>query len=151
MEKLLAYVAGKQKLLQFTQSKTGDIFRGKGNVLVIGRQREALSSMVASIELLKLQVEEAKFIMGDRVEAVTAWSKDIEDHVAEVDADITSLTKCLAELKAGDEMEAKETENALKSKEREENLEFERVQFEHKLEFELVLSNESYMATILLL
>ena len=45
-------------------------------MLAIGRQCEALSSMVASIELLRLQVEEAKFIRGDSVETVTACSKD---------------------------------------------------------------------------
>lgn len=105
-------------------------------MLSIGRQHEALSSMVASIELLKLQVEEAKFIKGDSIEAITAWSKDIKDHVAKVDKEITYLTKCLAKLKASEELKARETENAFKTKAREEQLEFACVQFEQRLKFE---------------
>ena len=55
--------------------------------------------MVASIESLKLQVEEAKFIKDDSIEAVTAWSKEWSKEIKKITwlklTEITYLTKCL--------------------------------------------------------
>lgn len=51
--------------------------------------------MVASIESLKLQVEEAKFIKDDSIEAVTAWNKEIKKITWLKLTEITYLTKCL--------------------------------------------------------
>ena len=54
---------------------------------------------MASIESLKLQVEEAKFIKDDSIEAVTAWSKEWSKEIKKITwlklTEITYLTKCL--------------------------------------------------------
>ena len=67
------------------------------------------------------------------------WSEEIEHQVAQVDAKVTYFNKHLA---TQEDFEAKETEKALKAKEREDQLKFERAQFEQKLEFELKLIQE---------
>ena len=60
MEMLKADIGGKRKLLVFTLGKTQDV-RESGNVLAINRHREALSTIVNKIDILKLQAVEERF------------------------------------------------------------------------------------------
>ena len=61
MEKLQADIGAKLKLLVFTLGKTQD----SGNFLAINRHREALTTIVNLIDILKLQVVEKMINAGD--------------------------------------------------------------------------------------
>ena len=133
MKKLKADIGGKLKLLVFTSGKTHDIL-ASGNVLAINRHREALSTIVNQVDIVKLQVVEEKFKAGDSDEDITKWSTKIENQVAEVDLKVTHINEHLASLKS--DLKGQETEKELKRKERKSQLGFERAQLEQKLEYE---------------
>ena len=57
------------KLLLFTLGKTQGVLE-YGNVLAINRHREALSTIVGQIDILKLQVVEERFKEGDSKEDI---------------------------------------------------------------------------------
>ena len=135
MEKLKADIGGKLKLLVFTLGKTQDILES-GNMLAINRHHEALSTIVKQIDILKLQVVEERFKVGDSEEDVTEWSTEIENQVAQVDIKVTPINGHLASLKSEEDFKAQETKKELKAKEREDQLKFECAQLEQKLEYE---------------
>ena len=66
METLKADIGGKRKLLVFTLGKTQDILES-GNVLAINLHREALSTIVNQIDILKLQVVEEMWANSKRI------------------------------------------------------------------------------------
>ena len=138
MEKLQNDIGGKVKLLLFALAKTKEILES-GNVLAIDRHREALSTIVKQEDTLKLQVVEEKFKQGEPNEDIAKRNEEIEHQVTQVDAKVTHLNRHLATIKTQEDFEAKETEKALKANEREDQLKFERAQFEQKLGFELKL------------
>ena len=106
------------------------------NVLAINRHREALSTIVNQIDILKLQVVEERFKAGDSEEDITKWSTEIENQVAEVDLKVTHINEHLASLKSEEDLKSQETEKELKAKKREDQFKFERAQLEQKLECE---------------
>ena len=128
MDKLEKGLTGKLKLLKFTFEKTSDIV-SKANIVAIERQREALIKITANIEEVKLQILEGKFERGDNDETITNWSKNIEEQVEKVDAEVEKLQKYLDEMKANEASKAKEAERA-------QQLQFEKEQYEQKLHFE---------------
>ena len=105
-------------------------------MLAINRHREALSTIVNQIDILKLQVVEEKFKAGDSEEDITKWSTESENQVAEVDLKVTHINEHLASLKSEEDLKAQETDKELKAKEPEDQLEFGRVQLGQKLEYE---------------
>ena len=129
METLKADSGGKRKLLVFTLGKTQDI-QESGNVLAINRHREALSTIVNQIDILKLQVVEERFKEGNSEEDITKLSTEIEDQVVQVDIKVTHINEHLASLKSEDDSKAQETEKELKAKEREE----QKLEYEWKIE-----------------
>ena len=129
METLKADSGGKRKLLVFTLGKTQDI-QESGNVLAINRHREALSTIVNQIDILKLQVVEERFKEGNSEEDITKLSTEIEDQVVQVDIKVTHINEHLASLKSEEDSKAQETEKELKAKEREE----QKLEYEWKIE-----------------
>ena len=101
----------------------------KANIVAIERQREALIKITANIEEVKLQILEGKFERGDSDETVTNWSKNVEEQVENVDAEVEKLQKYSDEMKANEASKAKEAERA-------QQLHFEKEQYEQKLHFE---------------
>ena len=101
----------------------------KANIVAIERQREALIKITANIEEVKLQILEGKFERGDNDETITNWSKNVEEQVEKVDAEVEKLQKYLDEMKANETSKAKEAERA-------QQLQFEKEQYEQKLHFE---------------
>ena len=136
MEKLEAYIQGKLKLLKFTLGKTDEVLESN-TALAINRHRDALNTLVGSIDQLKLQVLEEMFKNSETDEVIATWTAGIETQVAEVDTKVTYRNQQLTRIKAEEDHKAKESEKILKTKEREEQLEFERAQLKQKLEFEL--------------
>ena len=128
MDKLEKDLTGKLKLLKFTFEKTSEIV-SKANIVAIERQREALIKITANIEEVKLQILEGKFERGDSDETVTNWSKNVEEQVENVDAEVEKLQKYLDEMKANEASKAKEAERA-------QQIQFEKEQYEQKLHFE---------------
>ena len=127
MDKLEKDLTGKLKLLKFTFEKTSEIV-SKANIVAIERQREALIKITANIEEVKLQILEGKFERGDNDETITNWSKNVEEQVEKVDAEVEKLQKYLDEMKANEASKAKEAERA-------QQLQFEKEQYEQKLHF----------------
>jgi hypothetical protein len=111
MDKLEKDLSGKLKLLKFTFEKTSEIV-SKANIVAIERQREALIKITANIEEVKLQILEGKFERGDNDETITNWSKNVEEQVERVDAEVEKLQKYLDEMKANEASKAKEAERA---------------------------------------
>ena len=95
----------------------------KANIVAIERQREALIKITANIEEVKLQILEGKFERGDNDETITNWSKNVEEQVEKVDAEVEKLQKYLDEMKANEASKAKEAERA-------QQLQFEKEQYE---------------------
>ena len=135
MEKLKTDIGGKLRLLLFTLGKTQGMLES-GNVLAINRHREALSTIVSQIDILKLQVVEERFKEGDSEEDIAQWSTEIENQVAQVDIRVAHINERLASFRSKEDFKAQETEKELKAKERENQLKFERAQLEQKLEYE---------------
>ena len=135
MEKLEPDIGGKLKLLVFTLGKTQGTLES-GNVLAINRHREALSTIVNQIDILKLQIVEERFNAGDSEEDITKWSTEIETQVDQVGIKVTHINEHLASLKSEEDFKAQETEKELKAKEREDQLKFERAQLEQKVDDE---------------
>ena len=136
MKNLHADVKGKVKLLDFTLGRTNEILESN-SALAITRHREALTTIVGSLDQAKLKVLEEMFKRGDTQEAIDSWTAGIEGHVAEVDTKLARLSEHLANIKADEDLHTKEKESTLKAKEREEQLAFERAQLKQKLEYEL--------------
>ncbi|CAB3977193.1 Hypothetical predicted protein [Paramuricea clavata] len=128
MDKLEKHLTGKLKLLKFTFEKTSEIV-SKANIVAIERQRVALLKITANIEEVKLRILEGKFERGDNDETITNWSKNVEEQVENVDAEVEKLQKYLDEMKANQASKAKEAERA-------QQLQFEKEQYEQKLHFE---------------
>lgn len=55
--------------------------------------------MVKEVESLKVQIEQAKFGNGEKLESVAEFSSGIEEQQAAVDMDIALLEKCLVKSK----------------------------------------------------
>ena len=135
MEKLKEDLKGKRNLLLFTLGKSESVL-GTGNVQTIKRHREALSSIADQIDALKLQVVEEMFKSSDSEENIGDWSDEIEKQIGEVDTRVTYINERLASLKLEQVTKTQESENEIKARDREEQLRFERVQLEQKLEYE---------------
>ena len=125
MEKLEADIQGKLKLIKFTLGKTNEVLESN-SALAINRHRDVLNTLVGSIDQLKLQVLEEMFKNSETEEVIATWTAGIETQVAEVDTKVTYLNEQLTRIKAEEDHKAKESEKILKTKEREEQLEFER-------------------------
>jgi len=69
MENLQADVKGKVKLLDCTLGKTNKILKSN-SVLAITRHREVLTTIVASLDQVRLEVLEEMFKRGDTQEAI---------------------------------------------------------------------------------
>ena len=146
MEKLKADIGSKLKLLLFTLDKTQGVLES-GNVLAINRHREALSTIVSQIDILKLEVVEERFKEGDSEEDIEKWSTEIENQVAQVDIKVAHINEHLASIKSEEDFKAQETEKELKAKEREDQLKFERAKLEQKLEYERKIKESKNYST----
>ena len=133
MVKLKTDIGGKLKLLLFTLGKTQGM---SGNVLAINRHREALSTIVSQIDILKLQIVEERFKEGDSEEDIAQWSTETENQVAQVDIRVAHINEHLASIRSKEDFKAQETEKELRAKERKDQRKFERAQLEQKLEYE---------------
>ena len=131
MENLQADVKGKVKLLDCTLGKTNKILKSN-SVLAITRHREVLTTIVASLDQVRLEVLD---------EAIDSWTAGIEGHVAEVNTKLPLLSECLSKIKAEEDLHTKEKESTLRAKEHEEHLAFERAELKHKqkLQYELTI------------
>lgn len=131
MENLQADVKGKVKLLDCTLGKTNKILKSN-SVLAITRHREVLTTIVASLDQVRLEVLD---------EAIDSWTTGIEGHVAEVNTKLPLLSERLSKIKAEEDLHTKEKESTLRAKEHEEHLAFERAELKHKqkLQYELTI------------
>ena len=130
-----ADLQAKLKLLTFTRDKTQAIIEGS-NTLAMDRQLKALSTLVDEVKTLRRSVEQNKFKKGDEPEEVTTCGKNLDGEMSKTDTVITTLTSAINEVRSNQILKEKQIEHALKEKEREEQLLFEKRQFEQKFEFE---------------
>lgn len=136
MEELTSKLDVQLKLLKFTQGKTKGIVE-KANSEGIERHREALRAIVKKVESIKTQIEQAKLESGIQVDELAEWSAGVETQQATADEEITYLSEKLIEINYKASLEAKKGEEELAERDRDKQLQFERAQFEQKLEFEM--------------
>ena len=133
--KFEADLEAKLKLLTFTRDKTGSIIEGS-NTLAMDRQLKALNTLVDEVDMLRRCVEQNKFKKGEEPESVATWGKNLDGEVSKTDAAITTLTSAISEVRSNQILKERQLEHALREKEREEQLLFEKRQFEQKIELE---------------
>ena len=104
--------------------------------------------MLDGIQTLKQQIEEAKFTKGESEENVGNWGKSVEARIEEVDSKVTSLTELMADLELREKAKQQEEEYKLVNTTRQEQLEFERKQYELKLEFEAKIDGLKSKSTV---
>ena len=134
MESLESTLQGKLKAVTFTLSKTDSILE-KRNKITIQRHKDSLNSMLNAIQTLKQQIEETKFTNGESEEDVGDWGKSVEARIERVDAKVTSLSKVIGDLEIEEKARQQEEQCKLVNTTRQDQLEFERKQYELKLEF----------------
>ena len=135
MESPESTLQGKLKAVTFTLSKTDSILE-KRNKITIQRHKDSLNWMLNAIQTLKQQIEEAKFTNGESEEDVGDWGKSVEARIGQVDAKVTSLLKVIGDLETEEKARQQEEQCKLVNTTRQDQLEFERKQYELKLEFE---------------
>ena len=108
----------------------------------IERHRDALWTIMKTVESQKLQIEQAKLANGEAPNDVTAWSSEIEEQQAAVDEEIV---KQLNDLMPGSTLEAKQCQEELVEKARGKELDLEKVHFELQLDYEET-SNQDHLA-----
>ena len=136
MEELTSKLDVQLKLLKFTQGKTKGIVE-KANSEGIERHRKALRAIVKKVESIKTQIEQAKLESGIQVDELAEWSAGVETQQATADEEITYLSEKLIEINYKASLEAKKCEEELAERDRDQQQQFERAQFEQKLEFEM--------------
>ncbi len=125
----------KLKLLKFTRDKTETVANSE-NILAMERQLKALNTVTNEVDSMRRKVEQYKFVKGKEPEMVAAWGEKIDEEITTTDAAITNLTNAITEVKSTHTRIEREKEHALKDKERQEQLMFEKQKYEMKLEFE---------------
>ena len=118
------------QLLALTRSKTAAIV-DKGNLNKILRRKEILKKVMNAIKDLKVDIEKAKLEAGEIVENVQKWGATIE-RTDEADLEISDLTRSLEEAATRAEDYKREKEKTLLDRQREEELEFEKLKLEQK-------------------
>ena len=122
------------QLLALTRSKTAAIV-DKGNLDKILRHKEILKKIVNAIEDLKVDIEKAKLEAGEIVENVQKWGATIEQRTDEADLEISDLTRSLEEAATRAEDYKREKEKTLLDRQREEELEFEKLKLSKRRKF----------------
>ena len=135
--KFEADLEAKLKLLTFTRDKTGSIIEGS-ITLAMDRQLKALNALVDEVDTLRRSVEQNKFKKGDQEEpeSVATWGKNLDGEMSKTDAAITTLTGAISEVRSNQILKERQLEHALREKEREEQLLFEKRQFEQIIELQ---------------
>ena len=135
METLIGKLKAKLQLLQLTHEKTEGII-STGITGKIRRHKEALQSIVIGAEEIKREIDQAKLEGGEALDKVKEWGKEFELKIDAADTEITLLEERVKRMVADAENEERETKETLLSRQREEQLKFERQQLEQKAEFE---------------
>lgn len=102
-----------------------------------------MQAVVGSTEELKREVEEAKLENGESLDKVKEWGQEIEERTDIVENEIKVLeTRVKSAIAEAENTEREMRENML-TREREEQLKFERKQLEQKEEFSSKLKNST--------
>lgn len=134
MEALTSELDVQLKILTFNRGKTKGILE-KANSEGIERHREALRATVKKVESVKTQIEKAKLESGVQVDDLAEWSAGVKAQQATADEEITYLSETLVQINYKTNLQAKKGEEELAERDRDKQLQFERVQLEQKLEF----------------
>ena len=135
MDALLKALNTKLQLLEIKQSKTQAVITG-GNSETVRRHRDALKGLTREADECKIKIEQEKLSNDENLEDVAAWSSEVEIKLETIDTYIARIGKYLDEENQRAKLAAKEVDQVLVSKEREQQLQFERAQLEMKLEFD---------------
>ena len=135
MDALLKASNTKLQLLEIKQSKTQAVITS-GNSETVKRHHDALKGLAREADECKIKIEQEKLSNDENLEDVAAWSSEVEIKLETIDTDIARIGKYLDEENQRAKLAAKEVDQVLVSKEREQQLQFERAQLEMKLEFD---------------
>ena len=94
MEAAIRDLETKLTQLQITRERTDAVLASR-NENRIKRQRDSLSSVVASVEKAKRKVEELKIAAGVELSAITTWGAKLDQDIAVVDLDMDGISSFL--------------------------------------------------------
>ena len=134
MENIEKAIEAKLKLLEFTKeheaAETGDL-------TPMERKCKTLERKVEEIHELKVKAQEIKFEQGCEVDAIREWSTHFEDRVAVYEKAIVDLSLASKSARDLETQKVKEHEQklaaALREEKFEEEMKFEKLKFEQKL------------------
>ena len=115
----------------------------KANTEGIQRHREALRAIV-KVETIKMYIEHTKWGSGIQVDELAKWSTGVEAQQQMADEEIKYSSETLVQSYYKISLQAKKWEEELVKRDEEKQLQFERAQLEHKLEYE----NMENMSTV---
>jgi hypothetical protein len=90
------------------------------------RHLKALNTVLDDVDALQRNVEQSKFAKGEELEAVAEWGAELDGEIGKTDEAITALKNAITEVRSNLIIKEKEKEHALKEKEHEEQLVFEK-------------------------
>ena len=97
------------------------------------QQHKALSTAIEEVWRI---VEQLKFQNGEEADAIAKWGADIDDETNKADDVIAKLADAMNEVRSNHTIRDRGKQHAQKEKERQDQLLFEKRQFELKLEYE---------------
>ena len=107
----------------------------KANTEGIQRHREALRAIV-KVKTIKMHIEHTKWGSGIQVDELAKWSTGVEAQQQMADEEIKYSSETLVQSNYKISLQAKKWEEELVKRDEEKQLQFERAQLEHKLEYE---------------
>ena len=101
MEKAIADLSGKIKILNFRLAKTDEIIE-RSDKEALKRHKASIDNSTSTVNTLKETVEEKKIAKGETEENVREWGAEIETNLAEADRQKRRIEKKLEEIAAGE-------------------------------------------------
>ena len=101
MEKAIADLSGRIKILNFRLAKTDEIIE-RSDKEALKRHKASIDNSTSTVNTLKETVEEKKIAKGETEENVREWGAEIETNLAEADRQKRRIEKKLEEIAAGE-------------------------------------------------
>ena len=148
MEALLNEMDAKIQTLKFTLGKTQTTIESQ-NVEALKRHEDSLRQKNRAAHDLKENIEEKKFANKESEEAVSAWSQRIEKVLHEVDQQIVSLHRMIADMEKKEQTAAKvekeKKEIAMEEAKHKKRMDQQRELIEQQLQFQKTLEANQEM------
>ena len=139
MEELLKAIDTKRELLRVTRENIGKAL-DKKNATSVERQKKTIEKTVQEIYEIKVKIQELKIQSGEDIEETTQWASKIDQELEICDEEVPTVNNKITEWKRDENEKAKQAEEQIAGKLREElfreQLQFDKAKHEQKVEHE---------------